>query len=111
MEIGQKKINERLYLIGITGRFNIEEVFNFEKVINSVILQNPEAICIDLSGLKYIDSSGIGSLIKAMNITKNKNIELILTDLSTEIMNIFKLAYLDRFFTLSTKEDTLNNYA
>jgi anti-anti-sigma factor len=111
MEIGQKKINERLVLINITGRFNIEEVFNFEKVINDVILLDPEAICIDLSGLKYIDSSGIGSLIKAMNITKNKNIDLILSDLNTEIMNIFKLAYLDRFFNLSTRADTLKKFA
>ena len=111
MEIKLNKVNTDLVIVRISGRFNIEEVISFEKAVNEVIEQTPKALSLDMSGLKYIDSSGIGSLIKAMNIAKNKNIDLVITDLDKEIMHIFKLAYLDRFFTISTQEEILKKFA
>lgn len=111
MEIKLNKVNRDLIIVRISGRFNIEEVISFEKAVNEVIEQSPKALSLDMSGLKYIDSSGIGSLIKAMNIAKNKNIDLVITDLDKEIMHIFKLAYLDRFFTISTQEEIFKKYS
>ena len=111
MEIKLNKVNRDLIIVRISGRFNIEEVINFEKAVNEVIEQSPKALSLDMSELKYIDSSGIGSLIKAMNIAKNKNIDLVITDLDKEIMHIFKLAYLDRFFTISTQEEIFKKYS
>ncbi|HPA70730.1 MAG: STAS domain-containing protein [Spirochaetes bacterium] len=110
MEIKIQKVNQNLVIVKIDGRFNIEEVITFEKAINDIIDQGPKAVSLNMSELKYIDSSGIGSLIKAMNIAKNKDIELVITDLDKEIMHIFKLAYLDRFFTICTQEEILNRY-
>lgn len=111
MEIKLNKVNRDLIIVRISGRFNIEEVISFEKAVNEVIEQTPKALSLDMSELKYIDSSGIGSLIKAMNIAKNKNIDLVITDLDKEIMHIFKLAYLDRFFTISTQEEIFKKYS
>jgi anti-sigma B factor antagonist len=110
MEIKINKVNSALVIVRLSGRFNIEEVINFEKVVNEIIELSPRALSLDMSELKYIDSSGIGSLIKAMNIAKNRDIELVITDLDKEIMHIFKLAYLDRFFTISTQEEILRKY-
>jgi anti-sigma B factor antagonist len=102
---------QSLVIARLTGRFNIEEVINFEKVINNLIVESPRVICLNMAGLRYIDSSGIGSLIKAMNITKNKDIDLIITDLDKDILHIFKLAYLDRFFNISTQDEVLKKYS
>lgn len=110
MEIKINKVNQQLFIVRLSGKFNIEEVINFEKTINDIIAQSPQALSLNMSDLKYIDSSGIGSLIKAMNIAKNRDIDLVITDLDQEIMHIFKLAYLDRFFTITTHEDILKKY-
>jgi anti-anti-sigma factor len=104
MDIKSKAVNEDSVIIKIIGRLNIEEVQSFEKEFDR-FLSSKKFIALDLSGLKYIDSSGIGSLIKAMNMTKNSGVELLLFDITPTILNVFKLAYLDKFFTiLSGKE-------
>ncbi len=107
MDISVKQIDERTVIIKLAGKFNIEEVLNFENACREYIEKKVPTMGLDLSELKYIDSSGIGSLIKTMNITKNNNVELVLLDLQPDIHNVFKIAYLDKFFTISGKAEFL----
>jgi anti-anti-sigma factor len=108
MEITTNFINNELAIIRLEGRFNIEEIVHFESEIKGIINNKVKSIAINLSSLKYIDSSGIGSLIKSANLSKNENVGLYLVDMSPEILNIFKLAYLDKFFTI-IKTSELNS--
>lgn len=111
MEIKIKKINQRIVLLELFGKFNIEEVVRFEETINRIMEDKPAAIAINMEEIKYIDSSGIGSLIKTMNIAKGKNIDLVITDIDKDILHIFKLAYLDRFFTIMPYEEFFEQYS
>ncbi|HON78264.1 MAG TPA: STAS domain-containing protein [Spirochaetota bacterium] len=107
MQITTKHPSEDTVIITLDGRFDIEEVITFESSCSEFLKSGFKNICLDLSELKYIDSSGIGSLIKTMNITKNENAGLFLLDVQPDIMKIFKLAYLDKFFTITTKKEFL----
>ena len=107
MQITTKHPSEDTVIITLDGRFDIEEVINFESSCIEFLKSGFKNICLDLSELKYIDSSGIGSLIKTMNITKNENAVLFLLDVQPDILKIFKLAYLDKFFTITTKKEFL----
>ncbi len=111
MEIQTKKISNDLVVCELDGRFNIEEVLHFEEAMNKAMESSPRAIAINMESIKYIDSSGIGSLIKTMNIAKGKNIDFVITDIDKEILHIFKLAYLDRFFTIMTYKELLEQYS
>lgn len=111
MEIKTKKITKQLILFELFGKFNIEEVLRFEEAVNTAMQDAPAAIAINMESIKYIDSSGIGSLIKTMNVAKGKNIDLIITDIDKEILHIFKLAYLDRFFTIMPYREVLEQYS
>ena len=110
MEIKTEHQTEQYAFIRIIGKFNIEEVIQFERFFNKLVDTGVPAIIIDMSGLTYIDSSGIGSLIKLLNISKNSNIDFILSELKPEIENVFKLAYLDKFFTILPKEEIRKKY-
>lgn len=65
---------------------------------------NPSTLAIDMNKLDYIDSSGIGTLIKSLNAIKSKKGILILVGLKPMILNVFKLAKLDMFFEIMTNE-------
>ena len=65
---------------------------------------NPSILAIDMNKLDYIDSSGIGTLIKSLNVVKNKKGILILIGLKPMILNVFKLAKLDMFFEIMTND-------
>ena len=58
-----------------------------------------------MNKLDYIDSSGIGCLIKSLNSIKNQKGVLILVGLKPMILNVFKLAKLDLFFQIMTNDE------
>ena len=65
---------------------------------------NPSILAVDMNKLDYIDSSGIGTLIKSLNVVKNKKGILILIGLKPMILNVFKLAKLDMFFEIMSND-------
>jgi len=109
MKIKTKNENSIL-VVSISGKFNIEEVVKFEEAVTIDNAKGLTAIAIDFSEVEYIDSSALGSLIKLMNKAKNINIEFILYNMSQPIMSIFRLAYLDKFFTITTTDALSTKY-
>jgi anti-anti-sigma factor len=96
--------------IEISGKFDIESTEEFESIFAKVIEPNPSVVAIDMSRLDYIDSSGIGSLIKSLNILKGKKGKLILVGMKPMIQNVFKLAKLDMFFEIMSPVDFQTKY-
>ncbi len=111
MKITINRIGRGLIVVQMTGRFHIEGVQNFDRAISELFEESPKSIALNMEGLSYIDSSGIGALVKVMNISKNRGIDLVITDLNKEILHIFKLASLDRFFTISTHKEITARYS
>ena len=69
----------------------------------TIINDNPKQIIIDLSGTEMIDSSGLGLLISTRNsLADAGGDEVKLTNISTDIMQLFKVMRLDNHFTIET---------
>lgn len=106
------KLNQvgKIKIIEISGKYDIESTEEFEKIFNQQLDSKPQIVGIDMTKLDYIDSSGIGSLIKCLNSLKNKNGKMILVGIKPMIMNVFKLAKLDMFFEIISKVDFDTKY-
>jgi len=98
------KNENTILVVAISGKFNIEEVVKFEEAVTIDQSKGTTAIAINFAEVEYIDSSALGSLIKLMNKAKNVNLEFILYNMSQPIMSIFRLAYLDKFFSITTAD-------
>jgi len=96
--------------IEITGKFDIESTEEFESIFNKQVESSPPVIAVEMSKLDYIDSSGIGSLIKSLNHLKNKKGKLVLVGMKPMIQNVFKLAKLDMFFEILSPSDFKAKY-
>ena len=105
MKIDIKEIKEGFWDIQLSGKFNIEQIQKFEELVTPLISKKTEVVFINLSQTNYIDSSGIGILIKMMNLSKSVPLDLVLYDPSDTIRNILNLAHLDSFFTIKTSAD------
>ena len=55
-------------------------------------------VVVDLSGVTYIDSSGVASLVEAFQIARKKNGTFSLVNVA--VMRVLSLARLDRVFTI-----------
>lgn len=110
MELKLSKLGP-VKIIEIHGKFDIESTEEFETLFQKQLEQNPSILAIDMNKLEYIDSSGIGTLIKSLNAIKNKKGSLILVGLNNMILNVFKLAKLDMFFQIMSNEEFKLKYS
>ncbi|MBF0502040.1 MAG: STAS domain-containing protein [Candidatus Riflebacteria bacterium] len=66
-------------------------------------------LILDFSLIRIIDSSGIGIIVKNMQLLRDKNGEIRLAAVSDSIMRIFKMINFHKYFKItSTLEEALN---
>ena len=59
-----------------------------------------KALLINLSGVRYMDSSGIATLVEAMQNCMKQGMKLRLVDLSPSVRDVFELARLSSIFEI-----------
>ena len=57
-------------------------------------------VLVDLSGVSYIDSSGIASLVEGYQLARKKGLPFGLVGVSDAAMNVIRLARLDKVFPI-----------
>ena len=62
-------------------------------------------VLVDLSGVSYIDSSGIASLVETLQTAKKKDCALVLVCVSEACLRVLKLARLDKVFSIASSLD------
>lgn len=60
----------------------------------------PPRLIVNLGRVPYMDSSGVATLVEAMQITRKGGTKLVLCDLQDKVRSIFEIARLDRVFTI-----------
>ncbi len=102
MEMKVKRRNNALEIIP-AGKLDILKSDGFEHELQQKITSaNEKTVGINLSKIEYIDSSGLGALIKVLNAAKNAGKTMILFGAPPKIQNIFQLARLEKFFTFTS---------
>lgn len=67
-------------------------------------------ILVDMKGLEYIDSAGIGILINTAKLMRKQKGDIILANVSDEIKNIFKVIHLENFIKIFNNDvEALNS--
>lgn len=77
-------------------------------LIKEQINAGQNKIGLDLSGVKYINSTGMGMFIAAQMRLQNAGGKLVLFNVSDNILKLFKLMKIDSTFTiLPSQEETI----
>lgn len=65
-------------------------------------------LVIDMGGVSFVDSSGLATLIEALQKVQQYSGTLLLCNLSAKVLGVFQLANLDRIFQIrDTREAAL----
>ena len=72
----------------------------FRKEIEEIIQDENKHIFLDISSLKFIDSSTLGAMVGILKSMKNNN-KLIIIGASGVVLELFTLTRMDRVFTLA----------
>jgi anti-sigma B factor antagonist len=64
-----------------------------------------KGVIVDLSGVSFMDSSGIATLVEGLQWSKKSIKEFILTGLGTNVLNALSLTKLDKVFNIKADTD------
>lgn len=88
------------------GDVDLSRAPSLRSQIAAVFDRKPGKVIMDLGKVPYMDSSGVATLVEAMQIANRSQSTFILTGLQERVRSIFEIARLDKVFTIT---DTLES--
>jgi anti-anti-sigma factor len=77
--------------------------------VSDALANKTEILLIDMKGVNFIDSSGLGALVSAMQMTRNANAKLFVCSISAQVRMLFELTKMDRIFQTFADQDEFNS--
>ncbi len=65
----------------------------------------PKRLIIDLGLVDYMDSSGVATLVEALQIARKNSTRMVLCGMKDRVRSIFEIARLDTVFTIAASRD------
>jgi len=100
----------------LPARMSVTEGVAFKKKCQQLLQSNslPKKIILDCTQTIFIDSSGIGALVRTFRNTQQKEVQLVLKGVTPQLMAVLKLTSLDTVLTfdpLTATPTTTTNYS
>jgi anti-sigma B factor antagonist len=83
------------------GDIDLSRAPAFRVEIAKYMKDTSGALFIDLSQVPYMDSSGVATLVEALQLTNRSGVKLALYGLQDRVRSIFEIARLDTVFKIS----------
>jgi anti-sigma B factor antagonist len=100
-DLGEHKV------VAVSGEIDLYNVSELKKVLFSVTDGSHKSVVVDMKNVNYMDSSGIGALVAGQKKMKAHTGKFSLMNIHEDVLNILKLATLDKFFQIYDTEDDL----
>jgi anti-sigma B factor antagonist len=95
----KEKIEGEIAILTFKGDLLGEpDTTNIREKIHSLVSDKMKKILIDLGGVNYMNSSGLGTLISVLTTVRNGGGELILANVGGKVQNLFLITQLTKVF-------------
>ncbi len=106
--------NDDVTILDLTGRLSLGEAVAFgpgsglilSDTVKELAKKGKKNILLNLAGVSYVDSSGVGQLVGAMTSARNQGIGLKLLRPNTKVLELLKMSKLDTVFDIFEDEAT-----
>ncbi len=99
MEVKYRKY-KNYYILDLIGELDLYNTSTLFDAIDNVSKRNMDSLILNMSNISYIDSSGIGALIKGHTERKAAGKGFIISGISESINQVFTLSGLIHFFVI-----------
>ena len=108
IEVRSEKVNVGVVLRPV-GEIDLSRAPSLRLQLSEVQETRPATLIIDLVKVPYMDSSGVATLVEAMQTARRANTKLVLCGMQEKVRSIFEIARLDMVFTITpTVEEAMN---
>jgi anti-sigma B factor antagonist len=96
---------EGITILEVSGRITLGEGgVTLRDAIQEALKTGTKTLILDLGGVNYMDSSGVGELTSAYTSAKNKGAQLKLLHLTKKIDDLMQITKLSTIFDIYTDE-------
>ena len=98
---------DRATILDLNGPFKAGEADQaFRSSVGEVLSAGVTNIAVNLAGVSFLDSSGVGSLVRTFSTLKERGGELRLFGASKQVAQILRMVRLDKVLGLAQDETT-----
>lgn len=102
MKVNQNKLNGYLVLNVEEERIDAHNSGELKEIVLKLIEQGDANIVVQLSGVRFVDSSGLGALLSGFKNAASKSGKLVLSNIQPQVLSMFELTRLNRVFEIYT---------
>jgi anti-sigma B factor antagonist len=95
-----EKTEESIPIVSITGDIDLESSPKLREFLKPKASQKTPRLLLDFTGVNYIDSSGLATLIEYFQSVQGFGGKLGLACLSPRVKNVFEIVRLEQIFAL-----------
>lgn len=96
-----------MVVVSMDGEIDIMRSPDLQAALQDAInrIKGKGAVVVDLSGVTYMDSSGVATLVRGLQLSRKKDVGLVLCALQDRVRSIFEIARLDTVFPMAATID------
>jgi anti-sigma B factor antagonist len=95
-----ERTEDNIPVVSITGDVDLESSPKLRDFLKPLSSKKTPALLLDFSGVNYIDSSGLATLIEYFQSVQSFKGKLALACLSPRVKNVFEIVRLEQIFSL-----------
>jgi anti-sigma B factor antagonist len=103
MQVEKQHVGNVLVMQPLDPMLSARVALSFKETMVNAIREGNNRIILNLSHVKFIDSSGLGAIVSSLKTLGHKG-ELVLCGLCGPVLELFKLTHMDRVFRILTEE-------
>ena len=111
LEVQSRQADNGVTVIAPTGRLDVAGVPALKNAVSEAVKNGQPRLVIDLEGVSFVDSTGLGSVIAALKQVRTSKGDLRLAAPNQQVRVVLELTTLDRVFPyFATVEDALTGF-
>jgi anti-sigma B factor antagonist len=108
LEVQTRRAENGITVLAPTGRLDVAGAPALKEALGEVADRGPARVVIDLEGVSFVDSTGLGSVVAALRQLRSKQGQLRLAAPNQQVRLVLELTTLDRVFPYyATVEEAL----
>ncbi len=89
-----------MLVVAVAGEVDLHTSPRLRGVLTDMVESASGTLCIDLSEVSYMDSSGVGTLVYIKREVERRNVRLVLAGLQPRVRSVFEITHLTKFFEI-----------
>jgi len=99
-ELEEEALDERTHLIAVSGEIHVSTAPEFSRLLNEAIEGGKTQVVLDLSGVEFIDSTGLSVLLNGLRRVTRRGGRMALVCTNPTVLRLFVITRLDSTFKI-----------